>query len=306
MSPIVEQIAQPIELGEGPHWDEVAKALYYVDIFASTIHKYVPATKKHTFAKVGEKSVSLIVPVKGDNGKFVIGYGGQLAVVSWDGVAEQVSDLQVVATIDARANNRINDGKVSPSGILYAGSMSYPLENGEFEQEVGVFASFKNSTVKQHLDKITISNGLCWSLDEKTFYYIDSATYKIDSFDYDKTKDELSNRKTIFELKKNGIPGTPDGMVIVVEGKLWFACFGGHQVVRIDPSNGKVLSKIEFPAAPRITSLAFGGKNLDELYVTSAYVELTDAERKKYPQSGAVFKVTNLGTKGFAGVSFAL
>lgn len=106
-----------------------------------------------------------------------------------------------------------------------------------------------------------------------------------------------------------GLPGrrwtVPDGVALDTEGKLWVAVFNGARVLRIDPASGALLSALEIPAK-QVTSVAFGGADLDELYVTTACVFLPDDplaadDRAKYPDSGAVFRVTGLGVRGFPG-----
>ena len=95
----------------------------------------------------------------------------------------------------------------------------------------------QNQNGKQKIDfeikveGVDISNGLEWSLDGKTMYYIDSLTLKIDSFDFDIDTGNIKNRKTVFDLKENEIKGFPDGMTICDKGHLWVACFGGSQVL---------------------------------------------------------------------------
>uniref|UniRef100_A0A1B6D6W9 Regucalcin n=1 Tax=Clastoptera arizonana TaxID=38151 RepID=A0A1B6D6W9_9HEMI len=107
-----------------------------------------------------------------------------------------------------------------------------------------------------------------------------------------------ANEKTIFDLKENNIHGFPDGMTIDVEDKLWIAVFGSAKILRVDPTNGKLLTTISFPSL-QITSACFGGPNYDELYVTSANIALTDEQLAKYPHAGSCFRVTNIGVKGF-------
>ncbi|XKL61908.1 hypothetical protein PGB90_001741 [Kerria lacca] len=274
----ITRVTTPLVLGEGPHWDERTKSLYFVDIDESTIHKYTPETDVHTYAKVGDKEVSIIIPVENEVNKYLITYGCSLATVMWDGVSETVSDLCIVQTLDRYPQIRINDGKTSPSGVLFA----------------------EDNNAKTLLDGISISNGLAWSLDEKEFYYIDSLTSEVAAFDYDKKNITISNRRTIFDLKKNNIEGLPDGMTIDTDGNLWIACYLGGQVLKVDPKTGTLLNSIKFNA-PCITSVAFGGTNMEDLYVTSAHNILSEEEFKAKPDSGCLFKITGTGSKGIAG-----
>lgn len=106
-----------------------------------------------------------------------------------------------------------------------------------------------------------------------------------------------ANQRTVIDWKKHNIDGLPDGMTIDTDGNLWIACFDGSQVIKVDPVAGNVLQSIPIPAL-QVTSVAFGGKNLNELYVTSASMNIRSEQK---PPCGAVFKVTGLGVKGYAG-----
>jgi len=306
--PKVEQISAPAILGEGPHWDHNAQALYYVDIHGYSIHKYVPATNKHTTVKMGD-DVSFVIPLEGSKDKFVIPVGCNVAILTWDGESSTPADVKYVCSVDNEKglNNRLNDGKADPTGRLWSGTMGQ-AESSEvkFTPEVGSLFSFsKDWKPTKHATKITVSNGLAWSEDLKLMYYIDSVTTKVDAFDFDAENVKLSNRRIAFDFELNGVEGLPDGMAIDTEGKLWVACFGGSQVVRVDPESGKLLGHIEIPA-PNVTSVAFGGPQLDELYVTTAKMFLSEEQLKKYPGSGATFHVTGVGVKGYPGQTVKL
>lgn len=147
---------------------------------------------------------------------------------------------------------------------------------------------------------VGISNGLAWTSDEKTMYYIDSTPRKIYRYDYDVTTGQISNQKVIVDNAGKPLPdfGFPDGMTIDTEGKLWVACFVASKVVQYDPQTGKQLQAVNIPALG-ITSCCFGGKNLDELYVTCSAHEFSKEEFEKYPMTGSVFRVKGLGVKGF-------
>jgi gluconolactonase len=104
------------------------------------------------------------------------------------------------------------------------------------------------------------------------------------------------------DWKKHDLQGVPDGMTIDTDGNLWIANFDGSVVVKYDPRTGTLLQTIKIPAL-QVTSVAFGGKNLDELYVTTASMHIRE---KQDPPRGAVFKVTGLGVKGYPGTPCVL
>lgn len=304
----LEQITGPLGCGEGPHWDSARKCVYLVDIPNSLVLRYVPATKELFQAKVDAPYVSFILPVKGTKDKFVVGVGRSLAIMKWDGVSKIVSqaDLEILHSVEPdRPNNRFNDGKTDPNGRVFAGTMGSQI-NGVWEQKRGALYSIgKDRKLKTVIPGIGIANGLAWSEDTKTFYYIDSLAYSVDALDYDVTTGEASNRRVLFDLKANGVEGLPDGMTIDTNGNLWVALYGGNGVACVNPKTGKRILHLPIPGK-HITSVAFGGDNLDELYVTSACQELTPEELKINPLYGGTFKITGLGVKGYDGVSAVL
>lgn len=165
--------------------------------------------------------------------------------------------------------------------------------------EIGHLYCFDlDGKIKSHLDKLCISNGLCWTEDNKTMYFIDSTPQKVFAFDYNEDTCEISNQRVVVDFAKNPELGWPDGMTIDTEGMIWVACYKGAKVVRFDPKTGNELRSIPIPAL-RVTSCCFGGKNYDELYVTCATQDADESELSKYPLTGSVFRVTGLGVKGF-------
>lgn len=138
------------------------------------------------------------------------------------------------------------------------------------------------------LSDIAISNGIVWTSDRSTMYYIDSPTRRVDAFDYHPDTGEISNRRTAFEIP-DGL-GYPDGMSIDAEDRLWVALWNGWSVVRFDPQNGKLLDRIELPVA-NVTACAFGGPELNELYITTARKGTSDEELEKQPHAGGLFRV---------------
>jgi len=294
-------------LGEGPHWDIPSQSLYYVDIRENSIHKYTPSTNEHTKVRIGDKSVSLIVPV--GNNKFIVSYGRQIISVNWDGKSSTISDMETLTEIDSQDDvciNRINDGKCDPTGRLWFGTMGPEKGNGQFTLNNGsLFSLESKGDSKSHLNKLSISNGLAWNADTLKFYFIDSLKYTVDEYDVDLKTGIISNGKPIFTLTKHDIEGLPDGMTIDTDGNLWVAIFNGYRVIKIDPRKPETLLQTVKIPAKKVTSVAFGGPNLDELYVTTA--KLTQGnEVLAGPVHGCLYKVTGLGVKGLPATNFKL
>jgi sugar lactone lactonase YvrE len=144
------------------------------------------------------------------------------------------------------------------------------------------------------ISNTSISNGMAWSSDHTTFFYIDTPTHEVWRFDYKLETGEISNKSIAFSIPESY--GSPDGMCIDSEDMLWIAHWGGNCVRRWNPNTGKVLEKIEVDA-PHVTCCCFGGKDLDTLYITTARSGLSEARLEEFPSSGGLF-VYRPGVKG--------
>jgi sugar lactone lactonase YvrE len=156
-------------------------------------------------------------------------------------------------------------------------------------------------SVHKMLGNIGISNGIVWSLDQKTLYYIDSNAHTVRAFDYNNATGAIANERVVITVARD--MGLPDGMAIDAEGMLWVAHFGGSAVRRWDPNTGQVLATIGLPAK-QITACAFGDANLDTLYITSGANGLDAAALANQPHAGALFSVKP-GVRGVNTFRFA-
>lgn len=303
MPPTVEVVksVKPGGVPEGPHWDIPSQTLYFIDAMNASVHSYRPSTDEYHSAVVGDgsRSVSFIIPVEGAKNKFVISQKTDLAVIEWDGKSGKTSEPKIIANVeDKDCKKRINDAKADVKGRIWTGTLSEEFKSDWTTEPVGAFYRIDGfGHVKKFLENLLISNGLTWNLDNNKLYYIDSFKHRVDSYDFNNEAGEISNEKTVFDFKKNDIPGFPDGMTVDAEGKLFVANFEGGQVLRVDPENGKLLLKIPIPAN-QVTSVAFGGANLDELYVTTGNIKGVGQPGPEDGINGCLYKVKNLGVKG--------
>ncbi|KAK7079238.1 hypothetical protein SK128_006065 [Halocaridina rubra] len=161
-----------------------------------------------------------------------------------------------------------------------------------------LYVLHNDATVTTALDKVSISNGLAWNTANDTFYFVDTCEYKVEALECDFQKGCLDKRRTLFDYRCHGIyPSFPDGMAIDTEGNLWVACFGAAKVHCIEPSTGKVKKVVELPTNS-ITSVCWGGPQLDHLYVTTTKKGLTKEQLISQPHAGAVFRITGTGSRG--------
>lgn len=281
-------------IGEGPHWDVATQSLLYVDIISGGVHRWDSNTGIEEKINL-DGTVGFVVPR--DEGGYVVGLNRTISLVDWNSKA-----VTTLAEMDQGTKNRLNDAKCDASGRLWAGTMGFETIPGIVDGGEGSLYSFSTDhKVTKHLSNIDISNGMDWTDDNSVMYYIDSVPRKVFAFDFNINEGTINNQRTVVEFEPNtdSTYGLPDGMCIDTEGKIWVACFGAGRVHRFDPETGKTLQTLDFPAT-NITSVCFGGKNLDELFVTCSQWKLPEDTKDKQPLAGSIFKVTGLNVKGRA------
>lgn len=283
-------------IGEGPVWEEPEQMLLFVDIIGQKIHRWSPATNQIQSVETGD-TVGFAVPRA--SGGYVAGVGRRFVAVDWS-----TQTTTSLAEIDEdKLTNRLNDGKVDPIGRLLAGTMGAEERPGVCQKQQGsLFSLNSDLKVTKHFNRVDISNGLDWSLDQRTFYYIDSLSLNVYAFNYDINTGNISNRRVVYHMEVE--EGLPDGMTLDADGRLWVACFNGGRVIHIDPTTGVRLQTVSLPV-PMITSCCFGGLDYADLYVTSGSLGLDQSERRQQPLAGGTFRVTGLGVKGRPSNSFA-
>jgi sugar lactone lactonase YvrE len=268
-------------LGEGPAWDAKTQTLYWVDILEKRVY-----ADTRILAQL-EEFIGCLAPRK--NGHLIL--GTRFSFADLDPASGQ---LTVLASLDSELpTNRMNDGKCDPAGRFIAGTMDMNERDPN-----GNLYSFDGKSTTRLLDNVTISNGLAWSPDHKTFYYIDTPTREVKAFDYDVVTGQMANPRVAIRVGES--LGWPDGMTSDTDGNLWVAMWGGAQVTRWNPATGELLDQIPVPAL-QSSACVFGGEDMNELYITSARVGMSEENLKKYPLSGGLFKVaTNIvGMKTF-------
>ena len=276
-------------LGEGPLWDVKSQRLYWVNILDGEIHMYEPMTDTNETIKL-DSYVGCVALTERD--ELIAGLTDGFYLVN-----PKTNALTVLErTEEPSLQTRYNDGKCDPAGRFWAGTMSLVGE----EKVGALYCMESDHSVRKKIDHVSISNGLAWSGDHQTMYYIDTPERCIFAYDYEIETGEISNQRRVVEIPKE--EGSPDGMTIDVDGMLWVAHWGGAQVACWNPFTGEKVCSIAVPAL-QVTSCTFGGPDLDELYITTARNGMTEEQLKQYPQSGGVFRI-KLDTKGLAADRF--
>lgn len=280
---------QLCKLGEGPVWDAYRNEIYWLDILNGKIHQY-----SMTDCNVKTYTVHAMV------GCLAICKNGELLVALEDGFGfldRSTGDIRMTHDPEHHLpTNRFNDGKCDVEGRLWAGTMALDESVG-----AGSLYMYHDNQSFKKIEEVSISNGIAWNVDNTIMYFIDSPTLEVISYSFDKKTGTISDKKRIIQISRSD--GFPDGMTIDTEGMLWIAHWDGWQITRWNPNTGEKLSHISLPVS-RVTSCTFGGKDLKDLFITSARVGLTEEELQKQPLAGSLFLIRNCGFEGLPAFEF--
>lgn len=278
-------------LGEGPIWDVEDARLWWIDIEEGLVHRFDPVTNENATFEVGQRIGTVVRRRRG--GLVLAAHHGLIAFDAESGQLCPIADPE-----SDKPTNRFNDGKCDPTGRLWAGTLNFEDES----QPLGaLYCLDTDGTVSKRLDGVCISNGIVWTSDGETMYFIDSPTRRVDAFDFDRVNGTIANRRTAVALD-DGL-GYPDGMAIDSEDKIWVALWGGWAVARFDPTTGELLEKIDVPVS-QVTACAFGGPRLNDLYITTARRGLAGDSLAKQPAAGGLFHV-KVGVHGVLSPRYA-
>jgi sugar lactone lactonase YvrE len=264
-------------LGEGPAWDSARQRLYWVDIIAGHLHYFDPQSRQDDFIEVGQ-ALGCVAPMR--SGGVILGFKNGLASLD-------ISTLKLTAITNPETDlpgNRFNDGKCDPEGRFLAGTM----DNAEQLATGSLYSLGPGGLIKTLLTGIRISNGLAWSPDYKSLYFIDTPTRKVMAYDYDLHTGDIGNPRIVVTIPED--MGWPDGMTSDTYGRLWVALWGGAALTVWDQASGRLLEKIPIPAK-NVTSCAFGGPDQNELFITSARKGLNPADLSNFPATGGLFRI---------------
>lgn len=277
------------ELGEGPVWLPGTEQLLRVDIHGGAI--IARERSGHERRCRLDDRVGFAVPTTA--GGLVAGAGLELVLL-----ADLTGPAQRIGVVDEPASsNRFNDAACDPAGRLWAGTMSMTRTPGA----AALYRVLPGGAPEVALAHATISNGLDWDLDATRLYYIDSTTQRIDAIDFDVDRGALGRRRPFAHV--DPADGLPDGLCVDAEGGVWVALFGGSAVRRYLP-DGRLDAHVPLPVR-HPTSVAFGGPDLRELYVTSSRHLLDAGQRRAEPAAGSLLRLEP-GVRGRRTHAFAV
>lgn len=264
------------ELGEGIVWDASLARLVWVDIMRGRVHRFDPASGLSEVRDIGQP-VGAAAPAA----------DGGLVVATPEGFARLDFESGRMTPLGAVERdvpgNRMNDGACDPAGRFWAGTMA-------IDERAGAGSLYRldpDGRVTLMISAVTISNGLAWSADTRRMFYVDSPTQRIDVFDFDRATGAIGNRRPFASISVED--GIPDGLTIDVDDGVWVALWGGGRLHRY--TRDGVLDRVVRLPVTYPTRCAFGGPELDELFVTSAWRALTEDEREAQPHAGGIYRL---------------
>ena len=276
-------------LGEAPFWSVEESALYWVDIDGKRVFRYEPDNADKRSHGL-DYEIGCIIPRQ--NGGFVAGLDRGLAFLSSD-----FSETELFASPEGDLpDTRFNDGKCDRRGRFWVAS----ADRNEVAPLAALYCLNGSGQLIRTLSEVVVGNGMGWSPDNKTMYFTDTGIGTIFAFDYEIDTGATENRRVFVEVDDRD--GLPDGLTVDAEGFVWSAHWAGSRVTRYDP-DGRIDRVIEIPV-PNVTSLAFGGPDLDRLFVTTARLGMNDQELETAPLSGGLF-VVDAGVVGLPESEYA-
>lgn len=282
---ITAELASKLEcdVAEGPFWDDSEQQLYFVDIVNKQIKIFSSSSTPVETIQFNQEISAVFLDQKSD---LIVAVRDGIFAATRDGVLEvSLAPIELEDT-----SIRTNDAKCDANGRMWVGTMAF-----DFTPGAAALFSFDSRVLKEVVPDLTVSNGIGWSLDKKTMYFIDSPTKRVDSFDFDLESGELGNRRPFLLL--SDLDAFPDGLTTDEDGGVWVALFGGGEVRRFD-AQGTLTHIVEIPVK-QVTSCCFGGADMSELYITTAQNGMDADSLIRQPLAGSLFraKTTFKGSK---------
>jgi sugar lactone lactonase YvrE len=269
--------ATPMQLGECPVWDAEEGALYWVDIAGQTVHRHVLDSGDHA-----------IWPLPSEPGCIALCEGDGLVVAMRSGIAFlNTSNGSLSHIADAPydpALVRFNDGRCDAVGRLWVGTLYEPRDRAG-----GSLYCLSGGELRDAGKPVTVSNGVAFSSDSRTLYHTDTTAHRITAYDYDLASGQIRAGRLFQKFSKDksqGYGGRPDGAAVDSEDAYWCAMYEGGRILRFSP-RGEVLREVSLPVRCP-TMIAFGGRDLQTIFITSARYNRSNDELLRYPLSGCV------------------
>ncbi len=258
------------ETGENPLWHPLEKRLYWCDIPRGRIFRFDPATGLHEQCYEGRPVGGFTIQADGS----LLLFMDRGAIANW----REGSLIPVLTEIEEERDSRFNDVIADPRGRVFCGTLSSGTGKGS------LYRLDPDGSLCRVLGDIGCSNGMAFTRDQTGFYYTDSFARAIYIFDYNVQSGALSNQRVFARFDESD--GLPDGATLDADGRLWSALWDGSCVAQLDGS-GRIEKRVHVPV-PKTSSVAFGGEDLSDMYITTAG---GDRKQEEGPLAGALFRL---------------
>lgn len=277
-------------LGEGPLWDVAEQRLYWIDSYGQKIFRANASGGEVESWDVPQKIGSMALR---KDGGAILSLADGFYLFDFESGASTL-----IGTVErAGPNIRINDGKVDKRGRYVSGSMDIT----EASADGKLYSVGTDLSIREIDDGIVVSNGPCWSPDGSIFYFADSRSRAIWAYDYDLATGNVTNKRRFALFGEED--GLPDGATVDAEGYVWSAGVYKSKLHRFAPDGSRDRT-IDMPIVC-VTSVMFGGPELDTLYVTSMKTAPVPGVVETGPLAGSLFAITGLGVRGLPETRFA-
>ncbi|WP_419908890.1 SMP-30/gluconolactonase/LRE family protein [Hoeflea sp.] len=274
--------------GEGVFWNPEDGRVWWTDIEGQSIWSFDPEDEKTANIPMRDR-VCCFAPRQ--NGGMIVAFADRVSLFdSQTGQEDKIADYQ-----PENGETRLNDGRTDRQGRLIVGGMNEVTGAADAE----VLRIDHDLTVTTLFGGVSCANSTCFSPDGETMYFADTPDREIVAFDYEISTGNVSRRRSIASFAEE--PGLPDGSCVDADGGVWNAEWEGHRVVRVAP-DGRIDRVIEVPVW-KPTCCAFGGPELDTLFITSSRLMSDEDALAREPHSGGLFAVKP-GVRGVADAPF--
>ncbi len=265
----------PMLLGECPLWHPDEASLYWIDIAGFAVHRFHPKSGHHSLWLLPSEPGCI---ARSARGGLVVAMRSGLAILDTSsGTLTPFADAPYDAT-----KIRFNDGRCDAAGRLWIGTLYEPRD-----RPAGSLFCVERGTIRDVYKPVTVSNGVAFSIDNRTLYHADTSAHRINAYEFDLAKGQLGRGRLLKQFatdKANDYGGRPDGAAVDSEGAYWCAMYEGGRLIRLSP-NGETLQEVLLPVRCP-TMVAFGGPDLRTVYITTVRHKRSNAELKQYPLSG--------------------
>lgn len=260
--------------GEGPVWDSANQRLLWVDLTGGQLHAHSPGTGAVETRTFGEP---VCAAAPHPDGRLLVAFAKRLAWVDWNSGAI----LQTICEVEPDLpGNRANDGKLDPAGRFWIGTMS----NDGSVAGAGALYRLDDGRLTRVLDNLTIANGMGWTADHRTMFFIDSPEREVWAFDFEPADSSISNRRTVVRVPDD--LGFPDGLCVAPDDTIWVAHWGAGCVCHWNPKTGALIEKIP-TGCPHTSSCCLTPDG--RLHITTSSLGLTPEALADAPHSGSLF-----------------